>query len=454
MLESGVDSQRKCGPVDRVGSLISSSDASKNVTDVELSASARLLQQIRFYDGELQSMHAGFPRKLNPSTCISCIHRSASAGPAHQFILRDCTVKPLETHQPEKMSVHVETTEGAYGTVTQKFIDNHSKKEYSGHGDLTRNGRNCSTFLFYNHTNSEKTNSTKLKLTYFEYTNNDHCENMINRSETIAEQFKNGSVDKNDGVIDETKDVTYSMEITCETPSHMPMDSFSRALRGYRTMQLEDTMSNSMFDSKNDRFRQITTDDLYRAVLSMKISDHDGIDVPGSYKEYVECGTYKMKYMIPLICTMSIIAILGITSKILVRKAGGEVEIPRFCDQSHFADVMSTHRTGLMNPPAKSYFSLEMDELILDDSMGKEQVYIERMHRAASNQDDLLNPDIIGARSKSDALPPPEKYVVHEFMHEPKSAPLFSTRGRTQVERTRGGETSKSSSSSSLFPYR
>lgn len=159
--ELGVDVSPRCSLHVRQGEIIRSGNVSKNVTAVELAASAFFLKNLKFLDGVLPSVPASFPRTVNSQTCLPCL--DARAQPP---VLAGCKLRRGRTYRRGEMAVSVRTTNGPFGTITSAFRNGDTK--YEGDGDLTRNGQFCAMFLVHADARDDA-NGTQTELTYFEY---------------------------------------------------------------------------------------------------------------------------------------------------------------------------------------------------------------------------------------------------------------------------------------------
>lgn len=373
--ELGVDVRQDCGPHRSFGPVISPGDTSGQVTDVELGASSFFLQGVGFIDGKLTNVRAGMPRKLSNVTCISCVNVS------NVPVVSNCSVRRVREVNRGDMRIRISrnlTT--AFGTVTEGFHDLKTNVSYNGVGDVTKNNDACATFLFVDSGDGDDdndgdnrrggrmmgtptaahlpphqvrqqqqqqrqrdpTNTTTLSVTYLEYANQDHCESLLKKSKRALS--KNSSLNPVFSTTEPTLDTVYISSILCVFPSFssssiklLTSGSLAKILRGYRTMQLENTIHPALLAKSNHRFAQLSEDDVYRAVLAMKIID-DGNDT-GELFEYVQCGMYHMKFIGPFVVTLGVIAILGIVSSCLLKQVG-DVHIP-YSSNSWYAEVPS-----------------------------------------------------------------------------------------------------------------
>lgn len=350
----------KCGPVTIIDRITAQGDVSPNVTHAELSASAFLLQDIKFLDGNLTSTHSGFPRKVNKSICIKCLEGKKNSS------LSGCSIVDGKTYQPGSLLIHVETTQNAFGTITNAFQPSGSKKPYNGLGDVTRNGNICSAFLFY-----PETVENQLQLTYFEYAHQKHCLSLVQTARDRA-NCTNGDSNctatnemQSPVVIEKTKALVRTYVIRC-AKSDLSINNFNRALQVYRTMQLENTISLAGYNRTEMQFQKITLDDVYRAALSMKIID-DEHEV-GPYQVYTECGDFDWTYLIPFMLSLAMISALGLYS-IIISWREGHIEIPYNSD-SWFEEIRNRDEIVRIN---RSYFHQQPQQQQQQQEQGQEQ---------------------------------------------------------------------------------
>lgn len=296
--ELGLDSSDHCDPIRKVGPVISAESSSQRVTDAEIAASSLFLQSVSFLDGDLQSITDGFPREVNKSVCLKCLESDRSK----LKILSGCSVSHERVYSPGEVYVGSFTPETDFGTITIGF--NETKKggvSYLGSGDLTDNGRHCSMFSFNTVSSPE---SQHLELFYFEYSLSRHCREMRARSEN------------SDSVVwDRSKGTVWKTRIAC-THSTIEASDLQMTLQIYRSMQLESTILATYFSEDENRFKPLSDDDVYRAALSLKLSDD--MTETGSFSVYTDCGKYDFWYMTPLFVLVALIIILRTVSWYIV----------------------------------------------------------------------------------------------------------------------------------------
>lgn len=300
--ELGLQSSDQCSPVEKNGTVISTDNSSESVTVAEIAASSFYLQSIPFLDGDLQSVTDGFPREVNKSVCLKCLEMNSSK----KKILSGCSVVDDRSYSAGELLVGWQKTDTAFGTITIGFNEtNTDGKSYLGSGDLTDNGQNCSMFCFIPISPS---GSDPLQLLYFEYSLSSHCRELRKRSTNSSEVFW-----------ERTKGIVWKSKITCK---HSTIDiwDFKRGLQIYRSMQLENTISVTSFFEDEERFKNLSNDDIYRAALSLKIPDDK--NKTGLYSVYTECGTYNVWYLTPLFVSIALVIILRSVSKCI----GGQDE--------------------------------------------------------------------------------------------------------------------------------
>lgn len=121
-----------------------------------------------------------------------------------------------------------------------------------------------------------------------------------------------------------TVEVDYLSSITCKihssyfssssSSSTSPLTSLAptNIIHRYLTMQLENSVHSPMLGASN-RFAQLSPDEVYHAVLAMKIIDN--WNGTGEFFDYVECRTYHVLFIGQFLVTLAVFAVLGGISK-------------------------------------------------------------------------------------------------------------------------------------------
>lgn len=388
--EVGVDVSKECKPILRKGSVIAD-EFSGRVTDVELAASAFYLQSITFLDGNLPFVPANFPRNVTSSVCLKCFDPSDKAR-----ALDKCVVNDDRVYQPGELDVNVETTSGAFGTITRgfrevntKFIDGENITTYgvnfNGTGDLTRNGNHCAAFMV-----QSRPVGSRVELVYLEYSHEDHCGRLISDA---TKRFNNTEEGVQQAPIWNLTEGTVRTQVISCGINKIQENWFRSAVRVYRTMQLENTINPMEYITEENRFKALTVDDVYRSVLSMKVIDDVG--KTGSYYEYTECGYYKFQFIAPFAGSLFIIFVLGIASCCTGDHHTRRIDIPYNSDswfqEARRAQSEVLQSTGNINT-RRRYFNFVNDEMILVGDGDAEEVRIDwasRELREAAMFDEL-----------------------------------------------------------------
>lgn len=290
--ELGVGVSNTCSVVKRVGQVITPGDSSRTSTTVELGASAYFMQTINFLDGKITRVPAGFPKSANGTECLKCMNKKDNPD-----IVSGCTLKNVKSYPPGSLLVFVRTTKGPFGTVATGFQETTgAKKSFMGFGDLTGNGEHRATFVVAHSDNPQVKN-----LIYMEYGNQTECDNLI-----LLARDKNGS-----DVSAVTGSTVIQQQISCKV-NHLSVENFADALMVYRTIQLENQKQLAQFNETAQRFADISEEDIYRAVLSLKVSDDD--NNKGTFFVYRTCGVYNWKFFIPLGIFIACIGVLAAVS--------------------------------------------------------------------------------------------------------------------------------------------
>lgn len=361
--ELGVDVSENCNPTSKVGALITDAPLSENVTPVELGASAFLLQTVEFIDGNLTSLPSKFPRKVTDPICVDCLYNSG-----REPFMSDCEVKQGKTYPPKSLNISITTTNGPFGTLTSEFKESKANGlTFMGDGDLTRNGLLCAIFLV--HDWERKDND--LSLTYFEYTDQNHCEELISKARALANENGPGIP-----VWALSRSEIHTQTINCQSDKALVL-KFRQAVQIYRTMQLENTVNLVQFNDIEFKFQPITEDDIYRAVLAAKIIDDDHAE--GVYYVYTQCGIYRWIYLLPFICTVGFVVFLGLLAFFMSPRH--TVHIP-YSSQSWYAEaVRSPNEKRCLSTSESSkwrYFSRTFDQMVIVGDEESEELSFER----------------------------------------------------------------------------
>lgn len=313
--ELGLGTSSKCGPETKQGMVVSGGKSNRKYTDIELGMSAGFLQNIVFLespDGKLIRLPVGMPKHITGKECIECLYNESTTD--ETYLARGCSIQHKHTYKAGELEVSVKTTDGVFKTISLGFRETIRENVlYSGSGDLTSNGERMATFVIGSNRAEGEIND-KTRFTHVEYANQEHVADMLKRAQEDKGQVISESI-RNNVSVD---------EIHCDV-NVLDASDFEKALMIYRTIQLENPAPLAEFDNDLQRFKPITSDDLYRAVLAMKIMDDDGrID---DYYVYTECGVYDWAYLVPIIVIIAIILLLCLSS-LLLSSAMRDLDIP------------------------------------------------------------------------------------------------------------------------------
>lgn len=313
--ELGLDTSKKCGPKKEHGLVVSGGKSNRKYTDVELGMSAGVLQGVFFLgspDGKLSSLPVGLPKHITGKECIECLYNESSTD--ETYLARGCSIQHKSSYMAGELEVGVKTTDGAFKTISLGFRGtDRNNVFYWGMGDLTSNGKRMATFVIgSDNIDGEVNNETRF--TYIEYSNQEH----------VADMLKRAQEDKGQDIWEAIRSIVFVQEIHCDV-NMLDVHEFEKALMIYRTIQLENPAPLAEFYDDRQWFKPLTSDDLYRAVLAMKIMDDDG--KMDDYYVYTECGVYDWTYIAPILGIIAIILLLCVSSFIL-SSAMRELDIP------------------------------------------------------------------------------------------------------------------------------
>lgn len=370
--ELGVESSETCSPKRITGPVISLGDTSENITDAELSASAFFLQNLHFLDGDLTFVPAGFPRRITEAVCFSCLKSEK-----YKPILSNCTVRPGTEYPAGTLTIGIVPSRGTFavGDViigfneTNRAVTARDPQSFMGTGDLTRNAHHCAAFAVHG-----KHEKNGVHLTYFEYANQSHCNSLLETSRRKGIIRKPGDMSAFWTV---TEGNARSQMIHCST-NQMGMLSFREAVRMYRAMQMENTLYPIVYHEDKQIFKPLAPDDVYRAVLSMKLID-DGTEV-GQFYEYSSCGYYNVRFIVPLFITILMLCLLAFISTMLANR-GEKIDVP-YNSSSWFKELarIRQEESGGISPTSSRQFSISCkreDEMVLVENSAQNGMHIE-----------------------------------------------------------------------------
>lgn len=277
--EVGVSSSNLCGPVAKVGPVLSAESPASQGTNITIAflAGAAHLQSVVFRDGPLTSVRSGFPHNVSEKTCVKCL--------AEQPILSDCRLTDGPSYPARKLSVAVRSINTPLHTVATAFKVVKTGEIFEGEGDVVHVGETCSSFLLM--VTGKLQN--RVQLTYLEYTHTDDCDTLFKDA-----QEHQGEKDPRWHL---THNAVHTRNVHCSIAG-LRTEELQLALLAFRTTQLENSVSRAAFDDSEKRYSRIVADDVYRAALAWRLADRE--ERRQTYWEYSECGRYDAMYMLPL----------------------------------------------------------------------------------------------------------------------------------------------------------
>lgn len=254
-----------------------------------------------------------------------------------------------------------------------------------GVGDLTRNAHHCAAFLIH----GRHEDNAGVVLTYFEYAYQRHCNTLVEEARRARVRRQNGDITAFWTV---TEGNATSHVIKCQN-NEIAMPSFREAVRVYRAMQMENTLYPIWFDKRTQSFQPLKVDDIYRAVLSMKLID-DGRE-EGDYFEYTECGIYNVQYMVPLFIAIFLICTLVIVSMVLATR-GNKIDVP-YSSSSWFKELSRVRgeESGTREPrnsTRQRFFGIQQ-EMVLVGDFGDSEMHIEWQSDGRSIRGHRITPE-------------------------------------------------------------
>lgn len=370
VVELGVDVSEKCRPVEMHDAVITEGDVTNRFTPIELGASAFFLQSITFVDGPFTRIPAGVPRRVSGSVCFSCMEDRN----IYPDIASSCVAKRARTYKPGELEVGVLTTDGAFGTIAEGFRETGGKRDsFEGSGDLTHNGKRYATFIL--------TRIAEKKMLYLEYAHQVHVERL----------FWLASGSKGSTIWEKTQAPVVTHEISCEVNA-LGSDHFERALHAYRTIQVENPTSPLAFVDNEQHFAFFSSEDIYRAILSIKVID-DALQ-NGNFFMYTKCGEYNWTFLAPILTCMAVIILLFAISAYL--KSGDIAFGIPYNSRSWFRHARRVDETGEKDLGAQSfrsrYFGSMFDEMVLIEE-GNGQTRSQRISLRARRSGQLPEED-------------------------------------------------------------
>ena len=362
--ELGVGVSENCSPKQARGLVISAGDSSRNSTVVELGAISFFVHTVAFVDGNLTQVSSGMPKKLTGKECLPCLYKRKLP-----IIANKCSIELEKVHKPNELLVGVEATKTALGVICVGFNETAgSGMRFSGQGDLTGNGMNRAIFLFAQRTSEGPTD----EFLYFEYASQPH-----------AERLKRAAREEGKALWQKNEAPVYMWSIKCGTNRLSP-GNFREALTIYRTIQLENPAQLARFDERKQKFQEITHDDIYRAILSLKIIDDDREE--GVYDVYTSCAVYNWAFLLPIGLCLTVILVLGLLSSPKISKVGSDFVPYNSRSWFHyFQKKNSRDESSRIQVPG--YFDGIHEQMVLVDVDGGKRLQLEGSPK--SHEDEL-----------------------------------------------------------------
>ena len=290
--EIGVAVSQTCGPVLQNGTVILPGDVTGQASVVGKGAAAFLLQNLTFMDGAITSIPSGLPKSIKGDECISCMNKHSDKYPA---IVRNCSVNVKRTYRPKELQIGVKRdSTSVFGIIAVGFREVFGSTLYTGLGDVSVQGKFAGAFVV---DASEVINGAS----YLEYSNQEHIKSL----------FLQAQSQKDISIWDFTQSDVELLTIRCGINA-ISAKNFEDALQTYRTIALENHIFPLPFDRSTARFPRLTSQDVYKAVLAVKLSDVQQKE--DAYFTYVTCGVYKVMYILPMMFSLLILILLAILS--------------------------------------------------------------------------------------------------------------------------------------------
>lgn len=308
--ELGVYQSSMCKPSRKVGKVTTRQQMKELPIPIKHYFKAAHIFQTDFLDKTITDIREGFPLSVTPQTCIPCL-KKARTNSIISCSISSTKVYPIGTM---RLLMHIDTKKVDAQITGFEELEG-EKHIYTGMGDIGSNGVHIGAFLF----SVTGTNT----ITYFEYASQAHfMENYGKYQQLIGvpgnehRTYDMGSVNRAP-----IRSTNISWKETDFTQYQL-----ATALSVYRTIQLESVIKPIYFNETSQSFKPITTEDIYRAVLSMNLA---GESVVGEYYMYTSCGAYDSRFLIPFFVSSSILLGLGLVA---YHKRGkhraGDIDVP------------------------------------------------------------------------------------------------------------------------------
>lgn len=310
--EFGVSSSSTCSPQRRYGD-VTISDMSTisdlfNRDKVTLKQATMFsqMQTIPFIEGDFSMVRSGFPADVNANVCTKCLDT-----PDHPVILGDCTVLDGRTYGPGELLLGVEKISSLLRTVSVGFKETSTKgTAYLGTGDVVKQ-HNCTIFSFHM---PDVNNTSNATLTYFEYANDTHCEEILDKSRADEKVLWIP-----------TEGFTYTQEIRCSINS-IQAATFRDSVSFYRSLMLEYSLHRAGYNTKTHRFRKLTADDVLRSAIAAMLTN--GHFEEKDYFEYSDCGLYSWVYITPFLALLILLSFAAGIVSLLFQKRPAPYILP------------------------------------------------------------------------------------------------------------------------------
>lgn len=359
--ELGVDVSRKCRPERRFGPLTSKTECNVRWPKSKQAMAAFHLQNTRFMDGNMNMLVSDFPLEFGSSLCFPCLNMTSE-----NILLSNCSADHGPYYETASVMIGMEREVGSSkpALVGLKMLETHdstgSDEVLEAIGDLGFSGSHYSAFLIHASQTEGHT-----RLTYFEYTHQEHCFELLHSTQNEAGNLTTES----ETMWITTRAPMKTQTITCKK-NEFDMKSFRSALYVYRGTQLGNVFNRISMDKDTDFFTPISKSDIYKAMLSLRIVS--SVSQYGEYFEYTECGHYQWAFLVPFILCCIVLLLLGVFSMVLSTR-GQKITVP-YNSKSWFEEVMKKQygeRVTLSRHRPFGSFRLirwKYDEMILVES--------------------------------------------------------------------------------------
>lgn len=312
--EFGVSSSSTCSPQRLFGQVTTSNDSSNAELDdadainLKRATIFAQMQTIPFIEGELTLVPSGFPADVNANVCTKCLETAD-----RPVILGDCTVRDGRKYAPGELTVVVEKSSTLLKTVSLGFRESSTTgTPYMGTGDVVKQ-QTCTIFSFHI---PDVNNTSNATLTYFEYANDTHCEQILDASKRKDIGSDDEDSDGDGRLAFRTEGVTYTQEIRC-AKNLLRGATFRNSVSLFRSLQLEFSLHRPNYNNNTERFRKIVVNDVYRSGIAAMLTNGDFDD--NEYFEYTDCGQYHWVFIIPFLTLLTFLSFIAMICAMFVK---------------------------------------------------------------------------------------------------------------------------------------